>query len=72
MSLKADQVEVCLGHALKGVAGTYRQYGYLPEKARALQAWADELLPDLLKDVGEVIDRRRDEVFTKGALGCGD
>lgn len=33
---------------------------------------ADELLPDLLKDVGEVIDRRRDEVFTKGALGCGD
>ena len=38
-------IEVCLGHALKGVAGTYRQYGYLPEKARALQAWADELLP---------------------------
>ena len=38
-------IEVCLGHALKGVVGTYRQYGYLPEKARALQAWADELLP---------------------------
>jgi hypothetical protein len=40
-------IEVCLGHALKGVAGTYRQYGYLPEKAAALQRWADELL---LKD----------------------
>jgi hypothetical protein len=26
-------IEVCLGHALKGVAGTYRQYGHLPEKA---------------------------------------
>jgi integrase len=38
-------IEVCLGHTLKGVAGTYRRYGYLPEKARALQAWADELLP---------------------------
>jgi integrase len=37
-------IEVCLGHVLKGVAGTYRQYGYLPEKARALQAWANELL----------------------------
>ena len=37
-------IEVCLGHVLKGVAGTYRQYGYLPEKAAALQAWADELL----------------------------
>ena len=37
-------IEVCLGHALKGVAGTYRQYGYLPEKAKALQLWADELL----------------------------
>jgi integrase len=37
-------IEVCLGHVLKGVAGTYRQYGYLPEKARALQAWAHELL----------------------------
>ncbi len=31
---------------------------------------ADELLADLLADVGAVIDRRRDEVFTKGALGC--
>ena len=37
-------VEVCLGHVLKGVAGTYRQYGYLPEKAAALQAWAGKLL----------------------------
>jgi hypothetical protein len=37
-------IEVCLGHALKGGAGMYRQYGYMPEKAKALQAWADELL----------------------------
>jgi integrase len=37
-------IEVCLGHVLKGVAGTYRQYAYLPEKAKALQRWADELL----------------------------
>jgi integrase len=37
-------IEVCLGHVLKGVAGTYRQYGYLPEKAAALQRWADELM----------------------------
>ncbi len=37
-------IEVCLGHVLKGVAGTYRQYGYLPEKGQALQRWADELL----------------------------
>lgn len=37
-------IEVCLGHVLKGVAGTYRQYGFLPEKAAALQRWADELL----------------------------
>lgn len=37
-------IEVCLGHVLKGVAGTYRHYGYLPEKTAALQAWADELL----------------------------
>lgn len=33
---------------------------------------ADELLVDLRADVGAVIDRRRDEVFTKGALGCGE
>ncbi len=37
-------IEVCVGHVLKGVAGTYRQYGYLPENAAALQRWADELL----------------------------
>ena len=36
-------VEHCLGHALKGVAGVYRHYTYLPEKASALQKWADEL-----------------------------
>lgn len=36
-------IEVCLGHALKGVAGVYRHYAYLPEKAAALQKWADEL-----------------------------
>jgi hypothetical protein len=37
-------IEVCLGHVLKDVAGIYRQYGYPPEKAKALRAWADELL----------------------------
>ena len=36
-------VEACLGHALKGVAGTYRHYGYLEEKRAALQLWADEV-----------------------------
>jgi hypothetical protein len=36
-------IEVCLGHILKGAAGTYRHYGYLPEKIMAQQAWADEL-----------------------------
>ena len=36
-------VEACLGHALKGVAGTYRHYGYLDEKCAALQVWADEV-----------------------------
>jgi integrase len=40
-------IEVCLGHVLKGVAGTYRHYGYLPEKTAALQAWADELIRSL-------------------------
>ena len=37
-------IEVCLGHALKGVAGVYRHYAYLPEKSAALQRWANELL----------------------------
>jgi hypothetical protein len=37
-------IEVCLGHTLKGLPGTYRHYGYLNEKAEALQQWADELL----------------------------
>lgn len=36
-------VEACLGHALKGVAGTYRHYGHLEEKRAALQRWADEV-----------------------------
>ncbi len=43
IGIEPHVIEVCLGHVLKGVAATYRQYGYLPEKAAALQAWADEL-----------------------------
>ena len=39
-------IEVCLGHTLKGIGATYRQYSYLPEKAAALQLWADELAPE--------------------------
>ena len=38
-------IEACLGHVLKGVAGTYRHYSYLAEKTDALQRWANELLP---------------------------
>ncbi|MGG5809155.1 tyrosine-type recombinase/integrase [Falsiroseomonas sp. CW058] len=34
-------IEACLGHVLKGVAGTYRRYNFLPEKLDALQRWAD-------------------------------
>jgi integrase len=37
-------IEACLGHALKGVAGTYRRYSFLPEKLAALQLWADEVV----------------------------
>lgn len=44
-------IEVCLGHALKGVAGVYRHYSYLPEKTAALQKWAYELLSAPLADV---------------------
>jgi integrase len=39
-------IEVCLGHKIKGIGATYRHYSYLPEKAAALQLWADELAPD--------------------------
>lgn len=38
-------IEVCLGHALKGVAATYRHYTYIAEKTAALEHWADELVP---------------------------
>jgi integrase len=52
IGIEPHVIEVCLGHTLKGVADTYRQYGYLPEKAHALQAWADELLPAYDDDPG--------------------
>jgi integrase len=38
-------IEVRLGHVLKGVEGVYRHYGYIDEKADALQQWADEVCP---------------------------
>ena len=49
ISIEPHVIEVCLGHVLKGVAGTYRHYGYLPEKTAALQKWADELLRNVSK-----------------------
>jgi integrase len=36
-------IEMCLGHSLRGIGSVYRRYEYLPEKAHALQRWADEL-----------------------------
>jgi hypothetical protein len=44
IGIEPHVIEVCLGHVLKGVAGTYRHYGYLPEKADALQRWEAELI----------------------------
>jgi integrase len=35
--------EVCLGHALQGIAGIYHEYGFLDKRAEALQRWANEL-----------------------------
>lgn len=55
IGIEPHVIEVCLGHVLKGVAGTYRQYGYLPEKATALQAWADELLKATEKKAGGAV-----------------
>jgi integrase len=43
LGLTPHLVEACLGHALKGVAGAYRHYGFLEEKRTALQQWADEV-----------------------------
>ena len=37
-------IEMCLGHTLRGVAAVYPRYEYLPERADALQQWADELI----------------------------
>ena len=44
IGIEPHVIEVCLGHVPEGVAGTYRQYAYLPEKAVTLQEWANELL----------------------------
>jgi integrase len=44
IGIEPHVIEVCLGHTLRGVAGTYRHYSYLPEKTAALQRWADELV----------------------------
>ena len=46
LGIEPHVIEVCLGHALKGIGATYRHYSYLPEKAAALQLWANELVPE--------------------------
>ena len=51
ISIAPHIIAVCLGHTLKGIGATYRHYSYLPEKAAALQARADELSPEAKIDV---------------------
>jgi integrase len=46
IGIASEVVEACLNHISghkAGVAGTYNQYQYLPEKTAALQRWADHV-----------------------------
>jgi integrase len=45
--LKVPEVvgELILGHALRGIAGTYNVYDFEAEKRESLNLWASELLP---------------------------
>jgi integrase len=52
-------IELCLGHALKGVAGVYRQYQYLPERLAALEAWSLELAGPLADSKAEEVAARQ-------------
>ena len=38
-----EHIERVLGHAIKGVAGTYNRYSYLKEKRAALERWEREI-----------------------------
>jgi integrase len=41
--VQSDVAEMCLGHTLRGVRGTYDRYGYLNEKAAAYELLAAEI-----------------------------
>jgi hypothetical protein len=45
--LKVPEVvgELILGHALRGVAGTYNVYDFESEKREGLESWTFELVP---------------------------
>lgn len=44
LGVRSEVAELCLGHKLKGVEGTYNRHGYFQERRRALEAWTDLLI----------------------------
>ena len=44
MGISYEIAERLLGHAVTKIERTYNRHSYLPEKRRALQAWADRLM----------------------------
>jgi integrase len=47
IGIRPEVVEACLNHvsgSKSGVAGTYNQYAYLPEKTDALQCWSNHVI----------------------------
>jgi integrase len=43
--ISADIAEMCLGHALGGVRGTYDRFAYIDEKRKAFEALAALIEP---------------------------
>ena len=43
LGVRYEVAELCVNHALKGVAGVYDRHNFLDERRSALQAWADVL-----------------------------
>ena len=57
-----EVVEACLNHisgSKAGVAGTYNQYAYLPEKTAALERWADHVIGLVEGRTAKVVPMKR-------------
>jgi integrase len=69
VGVSREVIEACLGHAIKGVAGTYQRHSYGPEMKRAFEALSAEVMRILNPPSGDNVVQLAEKLAQRGDQG---